>query len=643
MTLKEARSALAERAPLTPRQIEHLLVRGRREDWEALARQGYYDEVAALLSQPHPPGALTRESPLARGGVSVLVCGFFWPRRSRVVTDTARAQAALVGGAGLPALSSGAVSVSWGDGDVRPRSGEVFGWEGSDEARWRHGHLRLVAPLMHPLVGAAIAEALGWSQRALAGVLEGELYVDEAGRPRLLPWYAEEDAAARPKATARAAELGVALPERHLDEPWEGSWYVARSGARALLAQVGRLWPEEDPEGALVRVIPVVPMAQRPMVTMEGGHAMPGEMDRMLEAAWSLNRHMFYHVDAAPEAAPDPRLSGHLQTALARIVQAGGGDLGGWSDRRPHPALATELAGAPEPPDEAGDAASRRTLTGLWCVEGGSLLLAFARRLVWVDAEGQVLGSWPWEGSVVHVSAHPAVLVETYCAWHVLELESGRWLSGVTLGELVARGVLEEHVFPDTRLSNFESQYDDSNRWIVGVRSPDHRHLFQATSEMIGGVYRRAGYIHVAEAGDLGPMTWRGAEDEEEPAPLLGAALLARLAERSPNARQIVLDGVTFRLERGVGLGVSRESTIAFALRDDRWRVWLDDQVYDGDRLIARLGWVMALGAFSRDGGQLVVADNSHLHRIALDPEPRVLGHIELAPLGALLDEGGDA
>lgn len=159
---------------------------------------------------------------------------------------------------------------------------DAWGWGGDDAAP---AAIELPRARPHPAALTLLARAAGVQPAVLGALVAGEVWVDDAGAPALWPCYPEEDAQWRPAAEVEARRLGVDLPARHLDEPFDPAWYLARTGPDALgrwLAGRG-----VDAGGIEVRTIVAPPRRRLRPVRHEGGWRGPSVVAQALSRlAW---------------------------------------------------------------------------------------------------------------------------------------------------------------------------------------------------------------------------------------------------------------------------------------------------------------------------------------------------------------------
>jgi hypothetical protein len=548
--------------------LRDLLQNGTREDLRHLARGGAFDDVAALLP-PTPDPA----DPLQAAALEVLLWGFFTPRRDYLALDLSRAC-----GPALDALSSGA---------VRPYEQHPLrrGW----------GHFELPEPVLHPLALPAWSAAAGTPEETLRALERGEVYIGDGGGLHLWPWWPHQEAL-RPEAGARAAKLGVGMPERHLGAPWDPPFYLERTGLEALLR-----WLADrgvvDPEGARIRRLPLPPHGACPPVRFEGGQELPGPGDRLRDRLMEVATWYYEAGSAESRAGLGDLLTGWL-AAWGAPVEA----------PAPPPTERLEAAGPPpaglpgwmEPPTSPEPF---RTLRGLFTADSG-LVLAYRSLLVHLDRELRVAGTWRYRGQLRCVLGDRVITRDD--ALHVLDLSRGGWLEGAV--EL-PRGLLEMADCEETL-------------------SPDGRYLWQVARKEDVVVRLDDG---VPVAGDLLFRCYGEAED-----------LPVLLRAPPPFGEEVVLDGVRFTLRAPGAHRVEGEGKgLAFTLYKDRWRIFAGGRLLEGEGEIAEVGCPTHAAAFEPSGEVLWLLTDAHLLRVRWGEVPALDGCWSLAPLGALFEMSG--
>jgi len=657
-------------SPGVLKHIRELLLFGTPSDWRQLARRGLYDLVAEIFKSSKDR-VDSPDEPLTRAVSYVLALGFYFPRAEAFLLDLQRSQDILVGQNGFPAVSSGEIKSTYQHnpdsplsyeiwGDLRPlfkaalEGEETIAFDESLPAFWRLGHLELIVPTLHPGALSSLSESLGFSKSALQAVLTGDAFLDKAGKPRLFPWYREEDEGYHKEAEKLAKELKVGLPEDFLDEPFESSWYLAKTGPEALnRLLVSRHSPWKSLDEAMVRVVPMLPPGDRLPQRMEGGQVRSGHKTHAYEILAGLNQHLSYWVGYSEGTTLRPEQLAPLQQALSDVLEIFGPeeDLSGIS--RPHRHCEHILQGSPlkselDPYLRHQEPQAYMKLKALFFVGKDEMLLCFPALLVHMSTDGKVLGSYGSRGDVLHVTCSKLVLLSHMDKPHILDLTKGSWLDGVTVQSLIDKGVLEAHLFPDEPPQSFEDTGDDSHSWLWGIYSSDYRYLLQCSSERFGGVYRRVDGLQVADAHRfLEPLEAEnydeydedeGYYDEEQESKedpslyLLTEEEVSRLP-RSDSSFSTTIGGITFTLLAGESITVDKRDTIAFALSDDKWLVQNAYGIWKGDACLARFASSMYLGAFSRDGDQLLLAGPEHIHLLQLDPVLSMQKHLSLGNL----------
>lgn len=472
-------------------------------------------------------------------------------------------------------------------GDMR----EVWG-HGARGAHTKWSQLRLPRPLLHPAAPRLWADAAGVSADALFAVQRTDAFVAGDGTLTLWPWYREEDALARPLAEAESATTGLALPADFLDEPYDPSYYLKRSGQGAVQALLAARGVAGADVGFVDRV-PVPPRRGFEPVAYEGGlTAAPIAEQRFVALARWVERAADLDEDDLAELEPI------LAHAFAEVVAAMGGD---------H----TRAARAPrpvEPPPVVEEIPAVGRAIAVWAVDGGALLETEGR-IIEVAADGSFSWAIVARARIGFATAHGADV-----EGHLLDLRARTWRTG-DHGAIAA-----ELGLPD--VGDVEESYRHTPaRSSCGLYGLD-------TDEM-PFIQRLADRVEVASGRAL--ERWFGEGSK--------ARGLIR-PEDVEVGESVTLDGVRFTLRNASPSAMEGRSPSAFALwrkgagDRGRWRVLWEGAVRDGKRVLARVG-VSPLGAaFTADGSRLWVLLPDHLGRIDLDePRPRVAVLVPLAPI----------
>ena len=322
----------------------------------------------------------------------------------------------------------------------------------------------LPEPILHPYALVDWASALSVRPEALRALLQGELAVDIDDALIVWPWYPEQDDGLHRRALAFANHLGVNMPRRFLDAPYESAFYLQRTGEPALMR-----WVQArgiDPSPCLVRLLPVPPAAERPSHVGPGGCQTPHPLT-VTAGRWVNNPACGLPREAMLDlfGLREPRRNlGHTPSATMRPAQA-----------------------PPEQPTVV-------TLVGL--SEGALLKLPDA--LHHVDGERLVQR---FEGvyGTIECTIEPLVFLLFEGERYVFDLERGT-LRSEPIEHLLAEVLALDAVVPDEQHG-------------PGLLDPTGRFLWNE-----GGLFRTATSACVALADDV---PWRSPVPNP-PAPLLG-------------------------------------------------------------------------------------------------------------------------
>lgn len=430
-----------------------------------------------------------------------------------------------------------------------------------------HG-LTLPEPRPHPGAVRLWAEATGDRLDALEAVLAEEAWIDDDGQVYLWPWYPEEDADERLSAAIRAESLGVGLPPRHLDAPFDPSHYFARSGPDAVRRRVAARGV--DPDAGSVRRIVVLPRAQR---RFEGGGRAP---DPVSQASGRLARWTRLAEFAGPEAAR--WLSDRIDADLRRLAASLVGD--------PWPVAPPDAVRLATPSPDARPAGGR--LCGLAVVDGGAVVVLEHGGWLHLDNDGAVVGRWP--GRVVF-AARGGVLVELDGELAVRDLAACGWRSGWLADAVDALGIdrvptpvdVDDRSTPE--ISACGRYALDADEGATVVRLSDQLVVDEALSGFWGVTTRKK--------------------------PLFDP-------ERVSDGVVTELGGVRFTVSRGNGrVAPGRGWALALGA-DDRWWWSMGEILATRGKAVARVGVPVLHAAFAADASAWWALTASHLVTVAL-------------------------
>lgn len=343
----------------------------------------------------------------------------------------------------------------------------------------RFAHIDVPVPLLHPSLVKLVADAIGWTEDDVRDVVFLRAWVDEAGRVHR---NGDEDR------------------YEHLD----------RRGSPALLERLAALssGPIVDalkaegfkPEDLMIRRIPVGPPGDRPLVTMPGGHAMPGP-DNLAYASLIERRNRLLRLLElnAPEiilvhetaalgerfAALFAQMSGEpaktaweIDADEAEEAEASAGPIA-------LPTAEPDAHFVNGPPDPA------RPVHGA-ILEDGSLLLQYSFVILHVAATGRILRAIPAVGHQILATSEDSRFVLTQrIGLHLYDLREGRWsteppadLPCVYMDEAQEQGFLINAKTGAGRMLQELGDYPD-----LYVSSPDGRFIWVEDKERSGAVF----------------------------------------------------------------------------------------------------------------------------------------------------------
>lgn len=343
----------------------------------------------------------------------------------------------------------------------------------------RFAHLDIPVPILHPALAKLVAEALGWGDADLRDVVFLRAWIDEAGH-------------VHPNGTEDRYEhldrRGVSIVRERLAEISDGPV------ADALRAQGFK------PEDLLIQRVPVVPPGDRPLVTMPGGHAMPGpdnlaysslverrnRMSRLLELnapeiilvheAAAVNERfaaLYSQLSGEPAKAAwqmDPDEDEARESTPAGPFSIPPDDLDGYFTKPPDPAR--PVGGA--------------------ILEDGSVLLQYSYAILHVAKTGRILRVIPAVGHQILATTSDSRHVLTQrTSLHLYDLREGCFtlddpgeLPCVYMDEAQEQALLVSARDGGGRMLHEVGDYPD-----LYVSSPDGRFIWVEDKERSGGVF----------------------------------------------------------------------------------------------------------------------------------------------------------
>jgi hypothetical protein len=450
--------------------------------------------------------------------------------------------------------------------------------------------LDLPEPLLRPGAVHTVSSTAGVSAAALEALIDGEVYVDctaDGLRLLLWPWYREQDEELRAAAAERAEAIGVELPP-FLDEPFESAFYLQHTGAdtfRRIATDLG--FARDDLE---MRRVPMFDASDYDRVTFEGGLDAPHPVVQRADTLRENVRDLDW-----VSGAYRPLARRRIRDALRAYADALAGR------ERPDRQVRFALEGPPE--FDTGEHGEMK-IGRCWAVDGGVLLEAGG--VVVRLGEGEVTGVWRCT-DVVFAAGH--IVLSQWSGLHALDLATGTWLDD----ELNVRDAFGGPL----AAPNFAADIQYADAPAVGgdaFFTPDAAYEWYPDGDMI---VRLEDGVCVSDDSEFG-YPYEPDYDADTPA-LLGPHDLAL-----PGTRHTTIDGVHFTHRPARDYRVADGPGFALVLRDDRWRAFVDGSLFDGGRVVARVGVPTHHAAFTPDGSRLYVVGDTHLLEIDWRDDPSV-------------------
>ncbi|MDC0672160.1 hypothetical protein [Nannocystis radixulma] len=512
-----------------------------------------------------------------------------------------------------------------------------------DPAAW--GVALLPQAMLHPGLVPAIAAALGLRTTEVRAVAEMRAWIDAEGRIRTPPGHPGVDAslettlvdwppypfdetlrrleaacdpAYHERLATLYAELGIdAKAIAQDDKSWEAEAY-ANTGPNALQVALTARGGSEVAARLMVLRVPVPPVNERPLERRPGGVWVAGarseSITALLVATVRLGQLIQYE-------APANVIAYHVlvvQRALAAMLAAWG------SGEAPEPELAVSLAClAGDGPNDGPEwqlPASHADLaapTGLAFVDARRAVLGTATTTFEIDlVTGAVRDWWRSAGMVIQTCFDGHVLYSGGWQYACFELARGRWRGG----ELPA---WVPCVFEELQEVSFLIETATGRRHRLAALgdypvellvTPCLRYLAAHDKHGSGGVYRHDGEMQMPTYLRLGepPVMWPEGQ------------------LRAPTEAEV-------RRLRDTAWAYAGLNALVLCEARDAWRRVQDQAVVEGTRALLGLPFAVTAAAFDRAGREVLVASQSELWHLALDPEPRLRARFDLQPLQAML------
>jgi hypothetical protein len=347
----------------------------------------------------------------------------------------------------------------------------------------RFAHLDIPVPVLHPSLMELVAGALGWSEEDVRDVVFLRAWVDEEGRIHRDPPGEDH--------CDHLAQKGTPVVREELSKVTTGPV------VDALRAEGFK------PEDLLIQRVPVVPPGDRPLVTMPGGHAMPGpdnlayaslieHRNRMLRLI-ELNAPEIIQVHEAATlnerfAALWARMSGEPAKTAWEVDREDDDEEGADKPAGPitlPPEDVESFFTITKPPDPT------RPVSGA-ILEDGSVLLQYSYVILHVSKTGRILRAIPAVGhQILATSADSRLVLTQRIGLHLYDLREGRWstevpsdLPCVFMDEAQEQAFLVDAKKGGGRILHEVGDYPD-----LYTTSPDGRFIWVEDKERSGGVF----------------------------------------------------------------------------------------------------------------------------------------------------------
>lgn len=476
----------------------------------------------------------------------------------------------------------------------------------------RFAHLDIPVPILHPALAKLVAEALGWSEADVLDVVFLRAWIDESGH-------------VHPNGTEDRYE--------HLDR--RGASIVRERLAAVVGGPVADALRAEGltPEDLLIQRVPVVPPGDRPLVTMPGGHAMPGADNLAYASLVERRNRMLRLLELnAPEIILVHEAATLNERFAALYAQMRGEPAKtAWhmDPDEDEPRNATEIPSGPVsiPPDDLDGHFTKppdpaRPVGGA-ILEDGSLLLQYSYVILHIAKTGRILRAIPAVGHQILAATSDSRHVLTQrVGLHLYDLREGRWITDVPseLPCVFMDEAQEQAILVDARKGGGRMLHEVFDYPDLYISSPDGRFLWVEDKERSGGVFSAETALCVLVPSEM------------------------RLAEDVPSVLRH--DGTRLRLsDDEQDRWPERPAWCAIALaRSDRFVLVENGVVALDDKPILLLEPPVPVVALSRNGERLLVFRPAEAQLVALDDDVIVARYdvsvlrdaLSLAPLGKL-------
>jgi hypothetical protein len=361
----------------------------------------------------------------------------------------------------------------------------------------RFAHVDIPVPVLHPALAKLVAEALSWSEADVRDVVFLRAWIDEAGR-------------VHPNGTEDRYE--------HLDR--RGASIVRERLADISSGELADTLRAEGfkPEDLLIQRVPVVPPGDRPLVSMPGGHAMPGPDNLAYSSLIERRNRMARLLELnAPEIILAHEAAAVNERFAALWAQMSGersATMAAWQmdPDEDEAQEGSDTPGSPVsiPPDDLEGSFTKppdptRPVSGA-ILEDGSVLLQYSYAILHIAKTGRILRVIPAVGhQILATTADSRHVLTQRIGLHLYDLREGRWSTEVPdeLPCVYMDEAQEQALLIDTKKGGGRMLHEVADYPDLYVSSPDGRFLWVEDKERSGGVFSAETALCVLLPGEL--------------------------------------------------------------------------------------------------------------------------------------------